>query len=342
MSYRCCSMIQNFTLTINGRIDDGTPVLSLCCEGLPNIPKIPFAGTAEASLRAFVGAGMLAAVECAQLTDDSRRHYTAGCVGCAHFRKGDWTVNPLIGYVNLSMYPAPCQCRCIYCDACQEYPKVLDKTTEAAYEKLFDMLELAERCGILSPGAKWQVSSGEITIHPYHDRIMELVRGKRAVFYTNCMKFDEAIAQNLHDNPSSAINLSIDSGTAETWKAIKGVDNFDKILENLARYHAVSTRPGQITLKYILLPGVNDVFEDYLSLMEIIKTLEVQHLALSRDVRTKYSMSREESIRLAGSAASLLALCRKQGISTDMFNFTQEEQTEALRLAGEILEKGLI
>lgn len=67
--------------------------------------------------------------------------------------------------------------------------------------------------GILSQDAAWQVSCGEIAIHPYHDRILQLVRKKHAVFYTNCMKYDEAVAQNLHDNPKSSINFSIDAGT---------------------------------------------------------------------------------------------------------------------------------
>lgn len=119
------------------------------------------------------------------------------------------------------MYPAPCQSRCIYCNIPNENQSVTGDAAKTACEKLFDMLDLAERCGILAPNAVWQVSSGEIAIHPYHDRIMKLVQGKAAAFYTNCMKFDEAVAQNLHDNPNSTINLSVDSGTRETWKKSK-------------------------------------------------------------------------------------------------------------------------
>lgn len=204
------------------------------------------------------------------------------------------------------------------------------------------MLELAERCGILAPDAIWQVSSGEIAIHPYRERIINLVRGRRAVFYTNCMKFDEGIAQNLHDNPVSGINLSIDAGTPETWKKIKGIDNFEKVTENLARYYTQSARPGQISLKYIVLPGLNDVYEDYQSLIEIMKVLEVKHLTLSRDGRKKYSMNREERTKLLGAAAYLLAMCYKNGISNDMVTYSQEEQNEVVRLAEEILLRGQV
>ena len=342
MSYRCCSLIERFALNFNGRMDTGKPCISLCCENLSDIPKIPFAETAEDTLRAFVGEGLLAAVECARITKDSQRHFTAGCVNCAQFRESNYQINPIINYVNLSMYPAPCQCRCIYCLVHKTDQSVNNDVTRTAYEKLFDMLELAERCGILDPNAAWQISSGEIAIHPYRERIMRLVQGKRAMFYSNCMKFDEAVAQNLHDNPNSAINLSIDSGTPETWKKIKGIDNFDKVTENLSRYYAQSARPGQITLKYIILPDINDIYEDFQSLMEIMKVLEVKHLTLSRDGRKKYDMDRKERTKLIGAAAYLLAMCHKNGIANDMFTYTQEEQKEAISLAKEILARGQV
>lgn len=214
------------------------------------------------------------------------------------------------------------------------------ESSKSAYEKLFDMLELAERSGIIAPDATWQVSSGEIAVHPYRERIMALVKGKPTMFYTNCMKFDEAVAQNLRENPNSAINLSIDAGTRETWKRVKGIDNFDQVLENLVKYHAASVRPEQITLKYIVMPGINDIYEDYLSLMEIMKALEVKHLAISRDVRTKYSLKQEEQTMLTGAASYLLALCRKNGISCNMFTYTPEERTQTIHLAKEILQSG--
>lgn len=240
------------------------------------------------------------------------------------------------------MYPAPCQSRCIYCNIPNENQSVTSEAAKTAYEKLFDMLDLAKRCGILAPNAVWQVSSGEIAIHPYHDRIMKLVQGKAATFYTNCMKFDEAVAQNLHDNPNSTINLSIDSGSRETWKKVKGFDNFDQVFENLVKYHAASVHPGQITLKYIVMPDINDIYEDYCALMEIMKVLEVKHLTLSRDVRTKYSIGQEERTKLTGAAAYLLAMCHKNGISNDMFTYSQEEQSEAIQSANEVLQKGLV
>lgn len=329
-------------MNIHGRMEPGKPVISLCCEALSNIPGVGFMETAEDTLRAFVGESLLVSLECARSPEDNRRIFTAGCTRCAHFAEGDYRLNVLIQSVNLSMYPAPCQSRCVYCSVHKEDQSVNSDAAREAYEKLFSMLELAERSGILAPNATWQVSSGEIAIHPYRERIINLVRGKHAIFFTNCMKFDEDVAQILHDNPNSSINLSIDAGTPETWKKVKGVDNFEKVTENLARYYARSARPGQITLKYIVLPDINDIYEDYQSLIEIMKALEIKHLTLSRDDRKKYSMTREERTKLTGAAAYLAAMCHKNGISNRMFTYSREEQEEVIRLAGEILRRGQV
>jgi len=260
---------------------------------------------------------------------------------CPNYRKGDFpgAVDGKIHYVNLSMYPAPCQSRCIYCDVCRE--PISDKAHKA-HEKLFDTINLANKLGIIDPNATWQVSSGEIAVHPYRKEIMQLVRGKRAVFYTNCMKYDEAVAQNLHDNPASAINLSIEAGTPATWKRVKGADNFETVTTNLVNYFRKSAHPGQITLKYIVMPDVNDFLEDFTSVVEIMKLLEVKHLTLSRDVHKKYSMTAEDTRKLTGAAAYLLALCHKNGISNDMFTYTAAEQEQTVKLANEILQRGMI
>ncbi len=199
----------------------------------------------------------------------------------------------MIHYVNLSMYPAPCQCKCIYCGVHKGESGAFNKAACGEYyEQLFETLDYAREIGLIAANATWQVSSGEIAIHPYKDRIFNLIKNQRVVFYTNCFIFDEGIAQNLSANPNSAINLSIDAGTPQTWLKVKGVNNFEDIAINLVKYFNASARPGQITLKYIVLPGINDNIQDYLSVIELMKILKVKHLTIARDTSIKYSIIR--------------------------------------------------
>lgn len=334
MDFQSCPMIAGQYLNVNGRIDTGGRCLTLCCENIPNIPGVAFSDDVEETLERFIGMRTLVIAESARKAGGT--HF--GCADCVNYREGQWEFNPFISYVNLSMYPAPCQCRCRYCGVYKE-PQVFTPEAKQAYERLFGFLELAVSSGVIDPDARWQVSSGEITIHPYKDRILELVRGKNTIFFTNAFLFDKTIAQNLHNNPGSAINLSIDAGTPKTWRKVKGVDNFETVTSNLVEYHNNSAKPGQITLKYIVLPDVNDTYEDYASLMEIIKLLEVRHLSISRDTNVKYERNDEYHTKLMGAAAYLLAMCYENGITNDMFAFSKEEQDETVKLAGEILRR---
>lgn len=40
------------------------------------------------------------------------------------------------------------------------------------------------------------------------------------------------------------------------------VDNIDTVLEKLMRCHQMSSGPGQIKMKYIVLTDANDIYED--------------------------------------------------------------------------------
>ena len=54
MEYYSCSMIEQMYLTFSGRIDEDGSAISLCCEPDEEIPKVPFAGTPEETLRSIV------------------------------------------------------------------------------------------------------------------------------------------------------------------------------------------------------------------------------------------------------------------------------------------------
>ena len=346
MKYFSCPMIESFFLNFNGRIDAGNKSLGLCCEPLNDKPSIEFSGDVKSMLSQLIRMrdGIIEeSRECAFGLLADRRH-SAGCANCANYQENQWTSDGLIHYVNLSMYPAPCQCKCIYCGIQKDKEMMNAKTEDAkkSYEKLFEMLEYALEHGMIAPDAIWQVSSGEISIHPYKDRIFELIKGRTAIFYTNCFIYDEQIAENLHNNPNSAINLSIDAGLPQTWYKVKGVDNFEQIMENLTKYFMATTRKGQISLKYIVLPGINDTYEDYQSLIEIMKTIQVPHLTISRDTTKKYDVHNKEFEELIGASGYLLAMCHKNNISNDMFTFTPEERKMVIEFAKELLKTGQV
>lgn len=342
MKYFSCNLLNSFFWSINGRLD-AEKCLMICCEPIEDRPACSFGKTASETLMKMIDMRLKLINESklvAQSGGEMERILTKGCVGCAQFQEQDWSADGRIHYVNLSMYPSPCQCKCFYCDVHEQNQSINHAEIKETYEKLFETLEYAKRCEVIAPDARWQVSCGEITIHPYKDRILDLIGGHAATFYTNCFKYDEKIAQNLRDNPYSAIDLSIDAGTPATWYKVKGVDNFETVAMNLTQYYIATGRPGQIALKYIVLPGINDTEEDYNSLMEMMEILKVTHLSVSRDTRKKYKMSEKETNELAVAAGRLVAMCQRRNITNDAFTYTPEEQQLILAIATRLLETG--
>lgn len=206
---------------------------------------------------------------------------------------------------------------------------------QESYRRAFDALEYADARGLISPDAQWMISSGEITIHPFKDRILDLVKDKNATFFTNAFLFDEKIGKNLSANPKSKINLSIDSGTAETWFKVKQVDNFEKIVGNLRKYRTCSAKGGQIELKYILLPGINNFHDDYMGVIKLMKELNIGFLIISRE-RRDYDLTDTEHEELLRSAGEFVAELTHNGLGHQMHSYTPDEVCQIREIAAKL------
>ena len=338
-----CYAISEMNFVIVGKIDiPNKKAISMCCEKYP--PSTFLSDNPRENLERFIGMRHLEIIR--GLSDDAKQQDTT-CARCWQYVKKDWNFSTHILYVNLSIYPSPCQCHCFYCNA----SSIVNNSFECfkknsdiynLYENAFNTLKLAKETGlIINQGTQWQISCGEITVHPYRKEIFDLTRGEKARFYTNAFIFDKDIARELHDNPAASINLSIDAGTAETWRKVKRVDNFNHVLDNLIAYRKSSTRAGQITLKYIICPGVNDSEEDFRAFVDIVKLLDVQDVRISINFVAK----REPPIvngffsDSIESAARLLAICNFNGINVKyLWGYNYEEQECINLLAQKLLE----
>jgi wyosine [tRNA(Phe)-imidazoG37] synthetase (radical SAM superfamily) len=322
MKYFSCISLEglNMRFLINSNIKR----LEMCCEPSGIAPGIAICETAEETVKSFVKERVNIITESIKFSllgkyaVDEERVFTSRCAKCASFQLNNWMSDGLSHYIILSILPSPCQCKCIYC-----YYRTTDNAVPSErylaenFGKAFEILEYAQKNDLIAKDAIWEISSGEITIHPYKDRILDFVKDRVAYFFTNCFIYDEKIAANLAANLQSAIKLSIDSGTRETWYKVKGVDNFSKVMDNLAKYSASSTRPEQITLKYIILLGINDNLEDYLSLIEIMKNLKIKCLEISCDLCTK-SFDKKKREPLVQAAGNLAAMLYKNGMGIHM------------------------
>jgi len=313
-----CPALNTFQLAFSTRYADRIQCASFCCENLEEIPTVPLCDSGKESIHNIM-------VKRQQMLLNP---FSWGklCVTCTGYELNRHKTSEQITYVNLSMLPAPCQCRCIYCENQNTASVNLSPSDEKNYDRVFGALEYANTRGLIANDARWQISSGEITIHPYKDRLLRLVHNKATLFFTNCFIYDEQIASNLLHNARSCINLSIDSGTGKTWYNVKGVDNFSKIVENVDRYHANSVRNGQITLKYIMLPNVNNRLDDYVGVIELMKSWGVSELTISRDITEKYVMNSDYQNDLINSVRDFVSVLRENSFRFVLHSFSFEEK----------------
>jgi pyruvate-formate lyase-activating enzyme len=127
------------------------------------------------------------------------------------------------------------------------------------------------------------LADGEITVLPHRDKLLALVKEKRwhAEIYTNAIVFNKDIADLMKDNLAH-INVSLDCGTPSTYRKMKCVNAFAKVIANLEKYAETG---GHIILKYIMFPGFNDSFEDINGFLDIAKKLKVDCIVLSNEMR---------------------------------------------------------
>lgn len=344
MEYYSCEWLQDFFIMFNGNLDQHN-FMSFCCEAKPDCPGISIKErTATESLDAFLeyrNRIIEASKKFAEENSGSDvKPPINGCKDCVQFKKANWETKESACRVNFSIYPSPCQCKCIYCDVNKEKFELTEEIKEK-YEKVFSIVDEASKRGLITGDTRNTVACGEITIHPYKNRIYEYLKDKSANFSTNCFLYDEKIAESLNRSAKSTIFLSIDAGLSDTWQKVKGFNNFEKVIDNLVQYHNAAQDPNQITLKYIVLPGVNTTEEDYLNLINIMKSFKIIRLDISRDFRTCYKKNIDNT-ELIYSTAYLVLMCLENDIECNLAStFSEEENNliiETVKLIVEELE----
>lgn len=84
--------------------------------------------------------------------------------------------------------------------------------------------------------------------------------------FSNCSVFDQSLFDLAHRSPV-IIRKSFDAGTPETYAKIKGVNCYNKMLENVKHY--LEAPYLVLNPKYLFVPGVNDNETDVKNFVEM-------------------------------------------------------------------------
>ena len=309
MLKKVCSNIQKNDLVFNNNIYDDC--ISPCCYDFKNKISITidsnFTKTYEKTLK-------MISLKKEQTEEELKKLYP-DCFSCKYRTEENIIQDNIIHFVNLSLYPSPCQCNCIYCDIKKDKKMMTYKNEDLKqYEIVFKTLENLIENKQIATDSIWQVSCGEITIHPLKAKIYNFTKNKKVTYYTNCCKYDEELAKILEENKKAKINFSIDCGNEDTWRKIKGLNNYEKTLEILKSYIKKSS-PEQIELKYILLEGINDDDKNFQDLIEIMIKSKLNKLIITRNYDDKITK------KIIDSKEKLIKLVKENDIKYEISSF---------------------
>jgi pyruvate-formate lyase-activating enzyme len=209
----------------------------------------------------------------------------AKCDKCSISSPGYYYAKPELSEVKFTygFKGENCNLRCNYCVAGYQNDNDTKRKQLAADLRLSDLLEFLEKDSESHEQLKYIntviFSASEPTLLPDIDKILNIVRKKRVrvLLYTNATIYNQKLAELLASG-YGFIRVSIDAGTRETYKKVKGVDLFDKARDNLLRYSPSRETPSEdkpIQLKYIFCKD-NCTYEDIDGFFDIAKQIRCE------------------------------------------------------------------
>ena len=219
--------------------------------------------------------------------------YYNRCYGCSLREKDQLDPNVKRFAVSSGIIDGEiCNFKCVYCG----YPQIhrqnskLPSSIDNKGYNISEILHFMEnKCD--AEEIFFEYCAGEIGAQNRHnDEVLRIWNKNkwRGMVASNSSVFLPGIASLLEQNLLLLLT-SLDSGTSETFAKIRGVDLFDKVIENLGKYAATG---GEIVVKYILLEGMNDSKDEidkFLSIVEKWAAINSNvSISLSRDLNVYY------------------------------------------------------
>jgi poly(ribitol-phosphate) beta-N-acetylglucosaminyltransferase len=260
-------------------------------------PEIPFHG-GEIPLETFF--------DLRKTTREEIRRGTSPCLQCPQLVSSSGPhVEGIIKYITFNHF-RECNSRCYYCD-------FWHVTKKDIYQRRYSALPLLRQLiaeNRITEDASISWGGGEPTILEEFDELMILITERNLDNFvnTNGLRFSPVLATAIKGR--TRMQLSLDSGTEETYARVKGREKFRRVVENLHRYAEANAK--NISLKYIVARE-NNAVADILGFLSIVKKLGIPRIVISPEA----GEVREKSIseQSLDSAALLWREAAAHGIS---------------------------
>lgn len=203
------------------------------------------------------------------------------CEGCYNLREAEWDEENYISYINFDHW-SQCNSNCIYCGVSRLKPKTKNNVLNAVKELI--KTKRFKNFGEIT------FQGGEPTVLKEFEPLLKLFikEGSKVRIHSSGILFSRAIRDGLK-NGTVTVVISPDSACKETYKQVKRVDKSNKVWDNIKHYRK-GLKPDfekNVKVKYIIIPGINDNFEEINTFLNQLKNLEIKSVIV--DVEYTYA-----------------------------------------------------
>ncbi len=192
------------------------------------------------------------------------------CEGCYNLREEDWDDEDYISYVNFDHW-SECNSHCIYCGVHKNKPKTKNNALNA-------MKDLIKK-GKFRNNGEITFQGGEPTVLKEFNELLKLFlkQGCRVRIHSSGILFNREIRNGIKKGVVSVV-ISPDSASPITYRKIKRVDKSEAVWKNIIHYRRGlnDEKAKLVRVKYIIIPGINDNFEEVTEFLNKIKKLNIK------------------------------------------------------------------
>lgn len=185
---------------------------------------------------------------------------------------------------------------------------------------------------------------GEALLHPEYLSMLNEIKktGSFVFFYTNGILLTENIGRQMVDIGMDRIYISIGGATRATYRKIRGVDAFERVVKNMKRIRDYKKKAGKKTpALFFNVVAMNSILPESEALVELAKELGVVHIGMPNMVAQGEEIKNESiwlNIQEAKSAfAGAARLAEKYNIGFSPPNLDGNEKSDC-----SVLFKGMV
>ncbi len=210
------------------------------------------------------------------------------CEGCYNLREDNWDDEDYISFINFDHW-SECNSNCIYCGVQANKPKTKNNMLNAVKELI--------KQGKFKNTGEITFQGGEPTILREFDDLLKLFlkQGSKVRIHSSGILFSRAIRDGLKQGTVTVV-ISPDSVNPDTYKKVKRVDKSNKVWDNIKHYrrNLKEEYANLVKVKYIIIPGVNDTYEEITEFLKQIKNIDIKSVIV--DVEYTYANTNADKI----------------------------------------------